>query len=312
MNKEKRTTLFAYLGIIAVVFIWGLVPSVKKVIIGNSYSATIYSAITTFSSACVLLALSAKDLKKLNFHYFKVAVPTGTCVCVGMLAQALAYNFDASPTNQAFLENLSCVVVPIILFLVIKKRPSTLSLIAIVLCVVSSMVLAGFFENGLKFSVADILNALAGMFYGVNIAITGVYAKKYVASLYVMIQLFVQAIFSALLAIVFNFLTIGGEVVDPFVFTPNILLILTIVCLGVISNAVCWTVRTSAMKYVSANVVAVVMPLSAVITGIVAVIFGQDEPTLILLIGGIIGLVASILSSFGDNIDNKRNLIKKD
>ena len=308
MNKEKRATTIAYMGIIAVVFVWGLVPSVKKALISNSFSASIYSAITTFSAACVLLLLSLKELKNLNKDYFKVAIPTGFCVCVGVIAQALAYNFDASPTNQAFLENLSCVVVPIILFVVIKKKPSTLSVVAIALCLASSMVLAGVFENGLRFSTADMLNAIAGVFYGLNIAFTGIYAKKFIASLYVMIQLFVQALFSALLSIVFNFLVVGGNIVDPFVFTPNILLILAIVAMGILSNAVCWTVRTSAMKHVSANVVAVIMPLSAVITGLVAVMIGQDKPTLTLLIGALLGVVAGIICSIGDTKESRKKL----
>lgn len=303
MEKSRKATIIAYAGIIAVVLIWGLIPSAKKALIGDSFSASVYSAITTFSAAVVLLCMSAKQLKQLDRSYFKVAVPTGACVGVAALTQALAYNFDASPTNQAFLENLSCVVVPIILFLLTKKKPTLLSIIATVLCLASSMVLVGVFETGLNFRTADILNAVAGVFYGINIALTGIYAKKFVASLYVMIQLFVQAAFSAVLAVVFNFLHIGGEAVDPFVFTPDILLILAVVGIGILTNSVCWTVRTAAMKHVSASVVAVIMPFSAAITGIFAVIIGQDEPSYTLLIGALIGLAAGILSAVGDTKD---------
>lgn len=305
MEKTKNVKLIAYVGIIAVVLIWGLIPSAKKAFIGDSFSASVYSAITTFSAACGLLVISYRELKHLNRSYFKVAVPTGACVGVAVLAQALAYNFDASPTNQAFLENLSCVAVPIILFILVRKRPSVLSIIATVLCLISSMVLAGVFEVGFNFRTADILNAVAGVFYGINIALTGIYARKYVASLYVMIQLFVQTAFSVVLAVVFNFLAIGGEIVDPFVFTPDPLLILAVIATGILSNAVCWTVRTSAMKHVSANVVAVIMPFSAVITGIFAVIVGQDEPTYTLLVGATLGLAAGFLSAVGDNTDRR-------
>ena len=311
MKKNKNSRLAAYIGIIVVVVIWGLIPSAKKALIGDSFSASVYSAITTFSAACGLLVISYKELKKLDKSYFKVAIPTGACVGVAALAQALAYNFEASPTNQAFLENLSCVVVPIILFILAKKRPSVFSIMATVLCLVSSAVLAGVSETGLNFRTADILNAVAGVFYGINIALTGIYAKKYVASLYVMIQLFVQTAFSLILAVVFNFLSIGGELVDPFVFTPNLLLILAVVAIGVLSNAVCWTVRTEAMKHVSANVVAVIMPFSAVVTGIFSVVIGQDEPTSTLLIGAILGLAAGFLSAIGDNMDKKAEESKR-
>lgn len=121
MGKNKNATVIAYIGIIAVILFWGIIPSVKKAMIGDSFSASIYSAITTTSSALVLLALSAKHLRELDREHLKIAVPTGLCLGVASLAQALAYNFGASPTNQAFLENLSCLVVPILLFILIKK-----------------------------------------------------------------------------------------------------------------------------------------------------------------------------------------------
>lgn len=306
MNTKNRSTVLAYLGIIAVVFIWGLIPSAKKALIGDSFSASVYSAITAFAAACVLLALSARKLKEFNRGYLKIAVPTGLCVGIASLLQALAYNFNASPTNQAFLENLSCIVVPVILFFAVKKRPTLLTIAACATCLVSSMVLAGVFSVGLDLHTADILNALAGVFYGINIAVTGICAKKYLPGLYVMVQLFVQAFISAAMAIAFNFINIGGSPIDPFVFTPNVLLILAIVGIGILTNSVCWTIRTTAMKYVSANVVAVIMPLSAVITGVFAVIIGQDELTATLVVGAVLGLVASFMSSAGDILESKK------
>ena len=300
MNVSKNKVLWAYIGIMSVILVWGFIPLAKKALIGGAFSASIYSAVTTFASACVLLIVSRKSLSKLDKSYFKLAVPTGVAIGAAVICQALAYNFDASPTNQAFLENLYCIVVPIILFIITRKKPSLITIASCLLCLLSSMVLAGVFSTGIEFATADILNALAGLFYGINIALTGLYAKKFVTSLYIMIQLFIQAIFSGISAIVFNFLEIGGAVVDPFVFTPDILLILAVIGIGVLSNAVCWTVRTLAMKHVSPSVVAVISPFSAVVTGVAAVMVGQDQLSPSLIIGAILGLVASLASSIGD------------
>ena len=305
MDKLPKKTVLAYIGILSVVFIWAIIPIFKKILIGDHFSASVYSAITAFASALVLLVLNRKQLKNLHAGYFKIAVPTGLCLGAAALAQALAYNFNASPTNQAFLENLSCLVVPVILLVVIKKKPSALTISASVVCLLSSMVLSGVFSEQIAFSAADMLNALAGVLYGVNIAFTGIYAKKYTASLYVMIQLFVQAILSSLMAVAFNFLVIGSSVVDPFVFTFDPWLIIGLLAIGIISNALCWTIRTNAMKYVSANVVAVIMPFSAVITGVIAVLNGQDAPSWSLLIGAVLGITASLMSATGDMKEQK-------
>ena len=300
MKDRNRPTLFAYLGISAIILIWGLIPSAKKALIGDHFSASVYTVITTFSAAVVLLILSAKKLKQLDGSYFKIAVPTGLCVGIASLAQALAYNFNASPVNQAFLENISCIVVPILLFIMIKKRPNLLTVAACILCMISSVVLTGVFKNGAIFCTADILNALAGIFYGFNIALTGIYAKKFNASLYVMIQLFTQSLFAAGMTEAFHFIHIGSAPIDTFVFTPNLWLIFAIIGIGIVTNAVCWTIRTAAMKYVSPTVVAVIMPLSAVATSLFAVMIGQDTLSPSLVIGATLGIVAGITSGIGD------------
>ena len=311
MKQKGNSTLLAYLGIIAVVFIWGVIPTAKKALIGGHFSAAVYSAITTGAGAVALLVISIKDIKKLNLSYFKMAVPTGLFVGAAALLQAIAYKYDASPTKQAFLENLSCVIVPILLFIITRKKPSWLTLLACALCLASSFILGDIFSVGLSFGTADVLNALAGVFYGINIAITGIYAKKYHAPLYVMIQLFVQAIVSLLVAVAFNLITFDGEPMDKIVFTPDIWLILGAIGIGVLTNAVCWTVRTVSMKYVSPSVVAVIMPFSAVITGIVAVILGMDTISYTLVVGAILGLVASLTSSISDVMEAKKSESKQ-
>ena len=48
------------------------------------------------------------------------------------------------------------------------------------------------------------------------------------------------------------------------------------------------------------------MPFSAVVTGIVSVILGMDSLSDTLVIGGILGLVASLISSASDMMENKR------
>ena len=300
MKMKKSPVAMAYAGILAVVLIWGVIPTFKKMLIGGMFSAAVYTTMTTLAGALALLFLSRKQLRSLNATYFKIAIPTGLSVAAASLVQAIAYNFDASPTKQAFLENLSCIVVPLLMFFLVKKKPNALTVAAALLCLVSSFILGDILSVGLSFGVSDILNALAGVFYGVNIAFTGIYAKKLTAKLYVMIQLFVQAVSSALMAVLFHFVPIGGAPIDPFIFTPKILLILAVFALGIMTNAVCWTLRTSAMKYVSPSAVAIIMPFSAAVTGVLSVILGMDQISWTLVVGAILGLAAALISSLGD------------
>ena len=307
MTQDRKKTVLAYIGIISVVLIWGVVPTVKKLIIANKISASLFSTVTAIMAASVLFLINIKNLKELRKEYFRIAVPSGACLGIAALAQALAYNYNASPINQAFLENLSCLVVPLILFIGIKKKPSFLTVLSAFICLISSMALSGMFSDRLSFKTADILNAFAGVMYGVNIAITGMYAKKFIASLYVMIQLVVKAVLSLIMTVMFNYIHIGSDPIDPLVFDFDIWLLVALIGLGVISNALCWTVRTSSMKYISPNAVAVIMPFSSAVTGIFAIIIGQDQLTATLLIGVFLGLAASFMSASSDISERKAN-----
>lgn len=307
MKNSKKATILAYLGIISVVIIWGVIPTFKKMLIGEHFSPALYSHMTALAGALALLLIFFKDLKKIDMSYIKIALPTGLLVGIASLLQAIAYRFpDASPTKQAFLENLSCIVVPVLLFIIIKKKPGALTISASILCLISSFVLADLFTTGFNFGVADIFNALAGIFYGVNIAITGIYAKKLHAPMYVMLQLLIQALFSYAVMIAFNLISVGDKLIEPIIFTPEPLLVVGVFAIGIVTNAVCWTIRTLSMKYVSANVVAVIMPFSAVVTGILSVALGMDSLSYSLVIGAILGLIASIMSSGDDILENKR------
>ena len=305
-KNSNKSKILAYAAIIAVIFIWGVIPTVKKALIGEHFSSAVYTYMTTFAGALSLLAIFAKNLKKITLDYFAVAFPTGLVVGVAAILQAIAYKFDASPTNQAFLENLSCLVVPVLLFIILKKKPSALTVAACAVCLAASFVLTGMLSSGLSFSTADILNAIAGILYGINIAITGIYAKKFDAPMYVMLQLFVQSGISVAAALSFNQISINGSIIDHVVFTPSLPLILAVVGIGILTNSVCWTMRTSAMKYVSANVVAVIMPFSAVVTGVVSVALGMDKLSWTLIVGAVLGLVAGLMSGVADTLEEKK------
>lgn len=54
------------------------------------------------------------------------------------------------------------------------------------------------------------------------------------------------------------------------------------------------------MKHIDANIVAIIMPFSGVITGILSVWSGNDIPNLNLVFGSILGVLAISLSTFDD------------
>ena len=78
-------------------------------------------------------------------------------------------------------------------------------------------------------------------------------------------------------------------------------MLLIIAFMAILSNSICWTLRTNAMKVIDATVVSVMMPFSAVVTGVLSAIVGFDSISPGLIMGAVIVLAASILSGLGDH-----------
>lgn len=298
ITKNKKMT--AYFLIFLVLVIWGIAPPLN-VVINKDYSVGLRLAVIGFISAIALLFCCIKKLKKLNKQYFLVAVPTGFFLALASLVQKVGLIYT-TPTKYAFLENISCVVVPILLFFAIKKKPSFLTVISCVLCLVGSFVLSGltFNQESISFGKGELLCALAGVFYAVNIAFTGIYIKKFDTMLYLLIQLWTTAIFGLIFAILMSVIKINGEPIEVMKFSWNLSGIALLIVLALVSNLLCWFLRTYAMRFVSPVAVSVIMPFSAVVTGVVSILSGMDTVSGELIYGGIITLVAIILSSIAD------------
>ncbi|MBQ8685614.1 MAG: DMT family transporter [Clostridia bacterium] len=313
-EKKSRVKVQAltYGALIFVVFVWGAGPLLNAYLY-RYYTATICTAVSSLISAISLLLISLPHLKKLNRDYFKVAVPTGIFNSVASLLQKIGLQYT-TPTKYAFLENLSCVVVPVLLFFFIKKKPSFLTVFASFLCLAGSFILSGmdFSSNSVSFGKGEILCALAGLLYGVNIAATGAYAKKLYAPLYVMIQIWIHTFISFATAFALHFITIDGVPIEPLAFSWEIKRLLLVAALGLVSSTLCWIIRTNVMKYINASVVAVIMPFSAVIAGVLSVSFDMDALTLDLVLGAGIGFTAALLSSVADILEKRKERKKEE
>jgi drug/metabolite transporter (DMT)-like permease len=295
--EKNRTQAQYYVSLAIVIFIWGASPVISPYLY-KVFSPTICTAVTGVAAALSLLVVNYKKLNLLTVDYLKIAIPTGIINSVASIIQKIGLMYT-TPARYAFLENLSCVVVPVMMFILVRKRPGVLKIVASVLCLFGCFMLAGNATTG-AVGIGEVLCSLSGVLYGINIALTAVYATKLISSLYVLIHMIVHIVVSFATAVSLNFIEIGGQPIESLRFEWNFKLLAVIVVLAILSNAVCWILRTDAMKHIDATIVAVMMPFSAVITGLVSVVLGLDSISVNFVIGGLIVLVASILSGLGD------------
>lgn len=295
MNEIRNSKKSAYIGLFFVVFVWGLAPQITLELT-KLYSPALRVAMTELILLISYLTLSAKHFKEFNLSYIKVGLITGLFLSLANLTQKIGLPMS-TPSKYSFLENLSIISVPLLTYLITKKKPGKFTYIACGLCLLGVFVLNGVsFDDG--WGLGEILCALAGIFYGVNIAITGIYAKGFYVPLYLAVQSTVGLTFASIVTFILNTLTgPSGEPLEAIHYSHDPMMLLLLIVYIIISNAFCWIIRTNALKHINATAVTIIMPLSAVITAVVSVLCGTDTVNLNLLGGGIMIIGAVILSS---------------
>lgn len=288
MEKSKNSNLIYYVGMVFVVLIWSLFPIVTQDLFAL-YTPSLWDSAGGLISVISLLILSRKKLKQLNWQYFKVAVPTGAFFSAGCLLQKFGLTMS-TPAMFAFLENLSVIFVPILMLVFAKQKLTWSKVISAVICLGGVFILC-YGDGQLQFGPGEILCALAGISYSVNIAGTGAFAKKLDTGLYLMVQFMVHCVIS----VVFSVLFLEER---KFSFAPQHLL--SLVGIVLISTVLCWVIRTACLKRLDPSFVAVVMPFTAVITGIVSVAVGADTLSFGLVAGAVLIFAAILISGLAD------------
>ena len=299
----------SYLGLFFVVFVWGFAPLITLEFY-KYFSPTIKVCIGEIFSFIAFVIISRKYLKEYNLKYLKLGVLTGLFLALANITQKIGLQYT-TPAKYAFLENLSCVTVPILMFFLVKQKPKFTTTLASIVCLVSAFVLNGISFSSSSWGIGETLCAISGLLYGFNIAFTGVYAKELKTTLYLSTQSIVSIITGGIFSLILNFTYITDtsgikHPIEPIKisFDPMHLLFLALSVL--IISSMCWVIRTNCMKHIDAGIVATIMPFSAVVTCILSVLSGKDTLDFNLICGGTLGMIAIFLSSY-DDIFKKRS-----
>ncbi len=306
MNKKQ---VYSLITLIIVVLLWGIAPVVSKYLFDNAYySPALLVAVRGLLSVIAMLVfiLITKGFKEVNKSYL-ICIPAGLFLGAAYLFQFIGLN-DTTPAKNTFLESLSCIAVPICMLIFAREKPSIASIVAAVSCLFGAFVLCG---NGLDFtafftkpSLGDIFSAIGGVFFGIDIAFTKVFAKGKNPFVYVFFQLVILTIMSFIYALPFE---------RPLYFSWSFPNIMILIFLGVICTAACWVMRTISIRNVSAVTCAVLMPMAAVIATITSIIFRMETFSWNVVVGGLIITLSIVLSGVYDalmekkqnNLDNK-------
>ena len=312
----KNKKIIAFIVLIMVVVLWGVAPVTAKAIYESDppkYSPGVLIALRGLFSIVAMAIFINKGFKKIDKSYL-ICIPAGIFLAAAYIFQFVGLKYTV-PSKNTFLENISCITIPVFMFIFIREKPTWYNIFAAVICVIGSIFLVGngfdflhFFDGGSL--LGDGLSAIGGLFFGLDIAFTKVFCKDKDPLIYVFLQLCVLTVVAFIYSFAFE-----GAIFHELHYSFEWLPVLEVVFLGVICTAVCWVARAWSMKFIDAVTVSILVPLSAVVASILSIAFQMEEFTFNLLIGGIIILISIAISAIFDyrkecqskNINNETN-----
>ena len=130
--KHMNTDILAKLALLVVAIVWG-----SSLVVVKSSTDTlppIFLLALRFTIGCLTLALIFhKKLRLLNWDYMKNGFIIGLCLFLAYSSQTIGVIF-AMPGKSAFLSSAYCVIVPFMMWMVERKKPSRYNIYAAILC----------------------------------------------------------------------------------------------------------------------------------------------------------------------------------
>lgn len=279
MNKK----VLPFILLIIVMLIFGTSFLVMKNTVNNIGSGFLIftRGLLTF---LVLLPFCFKKFKAFGLTGILISLGTGCVVGAAYLIQAIGIK-DTTPGKSAFLENAYCLIVPILTCILLKKKPTIINIISVILCAAGIVFI--FYQNiDSNFGIGEILSTIAGVLYGINIVLSGIYAKKYNPIAYTCVQFVSVATIGGVYSLIF-------ELKIPFAFNKEA--IFGILYLGLICTALAWALRNISQTKLSPITVSLVLPFTAVVSTLISYFFGSETIDYKFIIGGVFILIAVLL-----------------
>lgn len=270
------------LGLLMVTVIWGGGFPASDIALESASPFQILAV--RFTIATIFMALIAfKELKSITKEEMKCGVLLGTSLFAGFALQIVGLQYT-TVSNNAFLTATNVVFVPIIAFIIRRKRIELRNLVGVLMAIIGAGILS--LSRHLTIGFGDLLTLFCAVAFAFQIFLTGEYVGKIRPAVLNFLQMVTAAVFS-LIGCLFS-----GEVV----FEPTGKSFAAILYLGIASTTITYLLQTVSQKYVEETKAAIILSMEAVFGTIFSIILLHEPVTLKMVIGSSLILGAVLVS----------------
>lgn len=283
----------ASLALLLTAAIWGTSFAVSQMALDEGLSPFQMMTCRFLISSILMIVMFWKEVKKIRIKEVKAGMAIGTFLFLGFAFQTFGLKYT-TPSKNAFITATNVVMVPLIYWLIKKKRPDKYSLVGALLTIIGISLLT--LEGSFKVGLGDWLTLISAVAFALQIISIGYYAKKHLPIQLMTIQMLTNFVLS-LVALLFTqdavSLTSKGW--------------LTVLYLGIPSTTIAFLVQNIAQKYVSASKTAIILATESVFGTISSVIFIGESLNTKMIAGCVIIFVAIMITEVKPGFKNRRS-----
>lgn len=283
----KKYTLNADLMLLMVAIIWGTGFIAVEYAFDAGMSAVLILAIRFTVAALILLAVTFKEIKDISATEWVKGSIAGLLLFLGFYLQTAGQALT-TVSNSAFITTTNVIMVPFIVWIIARRRPSLKIVLLACLTFVGVTILTWSPANGLSFNHGDLYILLCAVAFAGHIAYLELAVKGHSAKRITFIQISVAAILSLLGLFSSGDLSLAQ--VNMAQGLP------AVIYLGVFSTCLCFFIQTSAQKRTSASKAGIIMSTEGFFGTLFSILLGMEPLTAKVVLGGIVILTAVILT----------------
>lgn len=191
-----------------------------------------------------------------------------------------------TPANSAFITGTYVVIVPIIVWVFTKKRPSLVIFAACLLSLTGVGILSLNFSQGFSFALGDGITLLAAMLFAGQIV-----AMSYLArTMHPLVLVYTQIIAAAICSLI-AFLIMDRNFAAFF----NLSAAAPLAYISILSTCFCYFLQTRAQRFLPPATVGMLLATESVFGAMFSVLTGYDKPNIRMFIGGFVMFAAVLL-----------------
>ena len=243
-------------------------------------------------AAIILSLLFGKKFKTFTKSVIWKGAILGTILYIGFALQTVGLEYT-TPSKNAFLTAVNVVIVPLIAYLVYKRKVDRYETIGAIITLIGIGFLS--LQGSMTINIGDALSLACAVAFAFDIFYTNHFVKKEDALSLTIVQ-FITASFISVIAVL-----IQGDI--PTTFEKEALY--SIIYLAVFSTTIAYVCQNVAFQYTTATKGAIILSLESFFGMLLSVLFLHEVLTGRMIIGAALIMVAILITELKPSFHRK-------